>query len=217
MQVLKEFATFAARKSKTLIQMKRLFCLLCCFFVLLIQCMAVRYSLYYVTSNVNLRDSPFLDSEVICVIPAGSNVIVTEYEHVKFDSGFGRTLYIDENIKGWASTKHMKFIQDLTVDENGVFTKTGESYETDPQLDITNKTSKPITVTINGKDFSFGPGAKQRIECEAGTVSVMASAPGVIPYIGKDYVEGNSTYSWEFFIRTTYNHVRHSGKNRKRK
>ena len=170
MQVLKEFATFAARNSKTLIQMKRLFCLLCCFFVLLIQCMAVRYSLYYVTSNVNLRDSPFLDSEVICVIPAGSNVIVTEYEHVKFDSGFGRTLYIDENIKGWASTKHMKFIQDLTVDENGVFTKTGESYETDPQLDITNKTSKPITVTINGKDFSFGPGAKQRIECEADEV-----------------------------------------------
>ena len=194
----------------------RRYSLLTLFFIAtFVQCLAVRYCLYNVTRNLNLRESPFTDSEVICVIPAGSAVVVTEYEHVKFDSGFSRTLYIDENIKGWASTRYMEFVQELTVDENGVFTKTGESYETDPQLDITNKTSIPITVSVNGRDFPFEPGENQKIGCEAGSVTVVASSPGVIPYIGKDYIEGNSTYSWDFFIKTTYRHIRHYSKRSK--
>lgn len=169
----------------------------------IIQCFATSYYIYQTMRNVNLRESPFADSEIICVIPKGCYVMVTKYEHINFESGLASTLYIDEDIKGWAATRLMKFIQEIEVDENGVFTKTGTYYGIDPELNITNTTNRKITVSINGTGYPFGPGETRSITCEAGTVSVLASSPGVIPYVGKDYVEENSIYRWDFYIKTT--------------
>ena len=198
------FYYLCQQKPKTFTLMKRLLLSVTLALFAILQCNATDYYLYQTTRNVNLRESPFADSEIICVIPKGCYVMVTKYENVNFESGLAPTLYIDEDINGWAATRFMKFIREIEVDENGVFTKTGTYYGIDPELNITNTTNRNITVSINGMGYPFEPGESRSITCEAGTVSVLASSPGVIPYVGKDFVEENSVYRWNFYIKTTY-------------
>ena len=169
-----------------------------------IQCFSVQYELCVVTRNLNLRATPFSDGEIICVMPAGSYVVVSEFEHVKFAEGYVSVLYIDEDISGYASSSYLKFVKNIETDENGVLDKVGVSEGLDPEIEITNDSNRDITVRINGKSFPFAPGQVMTITCEAGTVNILASSPGVIPYTAKDYVEENALYTWRFFIETRY-------------
>ena len=159
------------------------------------------YYLCKVTTSVNLRVGPGTNEEKICTIPAGSYVVVDDNYH--YDNGFIYTHYVDEDIDGYISSKYLEVIEEVKVDSRGVFTKTGTSAGYDPQIEITNATSRNITIKINDKAYLFDPHEKRTLTCEPGSVEVMASSPGVIPYIGVDVVSENCLYSWEFYIRTT--------------
>ena len=184
--------------------MKRVFFTLLMIVGVTVQCFSVQYKLCVVTRNLNLRNAPFPDGEIVCVMPEGSYVVLKEYEHVKFAEGYVSVLYIDKDISGYASSTYLKFVQNIETDESGVLEKAGVSEGLDPEIEITNDTNRNITVRINGKSFPFTPRQVMTITCEAGSVDILASSPGVIPYSAKDFVEENALYTWKFYIKTRY-------------
>lgn len=174
-------------------------------FLLLFSCSVLNanatYWLCRVTANVNFRECPSTECSRICQIPAGSYV-VAEFEDYDYGTDFVNAVYIDKNIYGYVSSKFLKKEKIVDVNTDGVFDKTGTGTGYDPELEIYNKTNMNIIVRINQKSFEFLPYERRTITCAPGNVDIMASAPGVIPFIGKDNVDVNGIYSWEFFIIT---------------
>ena len=112
--------------------------------------------------------------------------------------------YISKNIEGYVSAIYLEKEKQIDVDSNGVFQKVGTYSGYDPELSILNKTDLNITVKINDNRYAFKPNERRTITCAPGTVSIIASSPGVIPYVGNDVVENNGRYNWEFFIIKSY-------------
>ena len=73
-------------------------------------------------------------------------------------------------------------------------------------IKIKNNTTKNATINVGSKSYKFKPHETRTItNLKPGQYSIMASAPGVIPYVAVDNIEAGYEYSWEFYITT----VRH--------
>ena len=161
------------------------------------------YWICKVSKNVNFRECPSTECGILCKIPAGAYV-VAEFEDSDFGSltDFVQAVYIDENMYGYVSSKFLQKERIVDVSRKGIFDKIGTGVGYDPELEICNNTNLNIIVSINHKKFDFTPYESRTITCPPGKVDIMASAPGVIPFIGEDIVDRNGLYNWKFFIRT---------------
>ena len=178
-------------------------------FLALLVCAAINcnaeYWLCQVMKNVNLRVCPSIECDKLCTIPSGSYVLADFSPYDDEDAnGFVSAVYVDKDIHGYVSSNFLKRVRIVDVDEGGVFELTGRGSGYDPELNILNDSKQKITVKINANSYSFKPGESRTITCQPGKVSIMASSPGVIPYVGEDNVEANGLYDWKFFIVTSY-------------
>jgi hypothetical protein len=57
-----------------------------------------------------------------------------------------------------------------------------------------------MTLKLNNDNFYFEPQEKRKITLSPGDYNYRASAPGVIPSIVKEIMEGNVGYTWQFYI-----------------
>ena len=181
--------------------------LLCVFVVQISHCYAENvYLLCRTLANINLRAGPSVKDPKICQIPKNAYfVAIIDDESPKLHEGdFVYGLYIDKDVYGYACVDYLDEEKELETDRGGILSKAGNSYGYDPEVEITNDTNRNITVQINGTNFPFSPHQIRTITCAPGSVSILASSPGVIPYSATDYVSENSLYTWKFYIKTRY-------------
>lgn len=186
---------------------KYLFILLCVFVIQISHCYAENiYILCKSTASINLREGPSVQDPKICQIPKGAYfVVITDDQDTDYQEGdFIYGLYVDKDIYGYVCGDYLVVEKELDTDKGGVLSEVGRSYGYDPEVEITNATNRRITVQINGKNFPFKPREVRTITCEPGSVSILASSPGVIPYSATDYVSENGLYTWKFYIKTRY-------------
>lgn len=202
---LTNYAYICSSNSKKM-NMKRLLFSICLLFSFLSFCYAgTSYYLCKVTTAVNLREGPSTQYNKILKMLRGSSFVVILDDDAEVNKGdFVYGLYIDENIYGYVCETYLDVVKELETDKNGVLSRTGESYGYDPEIEIKNNTSRKITVRVNNTNIPFNPYENLTITCEPGPVSIFASSPGVIPYSATDYVSENSSYSWTFYIKTSY-------------
>lgn len=161
------------------------------------------YLLCKTTSNLNLRECPSSGCEKICSIPRGAYVVAILDDDVKYyDGDFVHCVYVDKDIYGYVCIDYLRIEKELETSHGGLLNPSGESYGYDPEIEITNQTSRNISVKVNKTTFKFTPEQVRTITCAPGTVSILASSPGVIPFSGTDYVKENGKYTWKFYIIT---------------
>lgn len=185
--------------------MKRLFALLFMSVLFCLQCIAEEYYLLCrTTTTVNMRECASVECGKICSIPRGAYVVAVLDDDIEYYEGdFVQCVYVDKDIYGYVCINYLKKEKELETSRGGVLSQSGTSYGYDPEIEITNDTEQDISVMVNKTTFKFRPNQVRTITCAPGTVSILASSPGVIPFSGKDYVKENGKYTWKFYIITS--------------
>lgn len=171
------------------------------FFILLSTfCFSQSY-LGWATKQVNFRNGPGTEFAVISSISAGSQIFIISTESV---NDFYNIIDIATDKEGYIHKSYVKIGDEVKINSEGVFQFSGKSNSSNATLEIYNNTDITMTLTLNKERFSFSPHEKRSIEYKPGKWNYRASAPGVIPDIGTEVLQGNSVYQWEFYIVTGY-------------
>lgn len=163
----------------------------------------VDYYLAQVSSQVNLREGPGTNYTIISKVPKGSYVLLSSDDN---GQTYRKVLYVDKNIYGYVSNKYLTNIKKLEKDASGNLQAESRTYKSTADIKIKNNTTKNATINVGSNSYKFKPHETRTItNLKPGQYSIMASAPGVIPFVAVDNIEAGYEYSWEFYITT----VRH--------
>jgi hypothetical protein len=180
-------------------QVKSLFALII-FFVSSTICLGQSY-LGLVTDYVNFRQGPGTEHGVISTLQPDDVVFIISLE---LENEFYQVIDIATDRLGYIHKSFIEIAEKIEENESGVFVPNGETHTYNPQLEIVNSTSLLLTLVLNSETHALSPGEEKTITLSPGKYSYRASAPGVIPYIGTEYLESNTTYGWQFYISTEW-------------
>lgn len=165
------------------------------------------YAQYYIghtTTNVNLRECPSTECDILYKIPKYGNIFIFENQ---YENGFYKIIYIDKDIEGYVAAKYIIKKQEVAVNEGGTLQKIGESNDLWPTISIENACNVKTTLRLNNKTYYLEPNQTREIVSDPGQVLIIASSPGIIPYVGADVLENNAEYWWKFFVVSSKNPV----------
>lgn len=172
------------------------------FTVLLFLISLIAFSQSYLgiaTTQVNLRQGPGVDYEVITTLKQGRQLFIISTET---ENGFYNVIDLATDKEGYVNKRYVKLDEEIEENESGMFTPSGKTSTYNPEIEIYNNTSLILTLKLNSETYIFSPKQKRTLTLSPGTYNYRASAPGVIPYIGNEYMESNMGYTWQFYIVT---------------
>jgi uncharacterized protein YgiM (DUF1202 family) len=153
----------------------------------------------WVTKQVNFRQGPGTDYGVISSLKPGTQIFIISLET---ENGFYNIIDIANDKEGYIHKSFVKLGDIIERNERGMFVPSGKTSTYNPEIEIFNNTSLTLTLKLNNETYSFSPRQKRTIVLSPGTCNYRASAPGVIPNIGTEYMESNVGYTWQFYIVT---------------
>jgi uncharacterized protein YgiM (DUF1202 family) len=153
----------------------------------------------WVTKQVNFRQGPGTDYGVISLLKPGTQIFIVSLET---ENDFYNIIDIATDKEGYIHKSFVKLGDVVEENERGMFIPSGKTSTYNPEIEIYNNTSLTLTLKLNSVNYSFAPRQKRTITLTQGTYNYRASAPGVIPNIGTEYIESNMAYTWQFYILT---------------
>ncbi|MBK9103290.1 MAG: SH3 domain-containing protein [Saprospiraceae bacterium] len=152
-----------------------------------------------VTKQVNFRQGPGTDFDIISSLSPGTQIFVVSLDS---ENDFYNIIDIATDREGWIHKSFIKLGQIVEKNEGGIFAPSGQSSTYNPEIEIFNNTSLTLSLKLNSDIYSFSPKQRKTITLSPGSYSYRASAPGVIPNIGTELMESNMSYTWQFYIVT---------------
>ena len=153
----------------------------------------------WVTNQVNFREGPGTNYSVISSLNQGTQIFIIS---LQTENDFYNVIDIRTNKEGYINKSFVKLGEIVEKNERGMFTPSGKTSTYNPEIEIFNNTSLTLTLKLNIETYSFSPKQKRTITLSPGSYNYRASAPGVIPNIGTEYMESNMGYTWQFYIVT---------------
>jgi hypothetical protein len=154
-----------------------------------------------IPASVNLREEPSKSAAVLDRLPARSQLFI--YSRVP-ESDFYHVIDIRTDQEGWVHKSLVKVLQPVARNESGLFTPEGSTGGTSCEVSVTNDTSMKVTLKLNSEYYYFDPHQTKALTLSPGSYQYVASAPSVVPYYGDDALQGGSSYSWTFYVETSY-------------
>ncbi len=151
------------------------------------------------TKQVNLREGPGTDYQVLRSLPQGRQLFVVIDE---VENDFYPVVDIGSNVEGYVHRSFVKLIRVLEENREGVFTPTGRTSGTLAELEIYNRTDLILTLKMGEETYTFMPHERTTLSVQPRKYSYRASAPGVLPDFGSETIDSGTSYSWEFYIVT---------------
>lgn len=155
----------------------------------------------WVTTQVNFRQGPGKDYEIISSLQPGTQIFIVSLD---VENDFYNVIDIATDKEGYIHKSFIKIGQEVEANKQGMFTPSGETSDYNPEIEIFNNTSRTLTLKLNDLVYSFQPEEKRKITIPPARYNFRASAPGVIPNIGSENLVSNMGYTWEFYIVTSY-------------
>lgn len=153
----------------------------------------------WVTKQVNFRQGPGTEYAVISLLKAGTQIFIVS---VDAENDFYNIIDIENDREGYVHKSFVKLGQIVEKNESGLFTPSGKTSTYNPEIEIFNNTLLTLTLKLNSETYIFSANQKRTITLNPGTYNYRASAPGVIPNIGTEFMESNMGYTWQFYIVT---------------
>lgn len=152
-----------------------------------------------VTKQVNFRQGPGTDYGIISSLKSGTQIFIVSLEA---ENDFYNIIDIATDKEGYIHKSYVKIGNTVKKNEMGMFTPNGKSSSDNTEIEIFNNTSLTLTLKLNNEKYIFSPKQRKTIILNPGIYDYRASAPGVTPNIGTEYLESNMGYTWEFYIVT---------------
>jgi Bacterial SH3 domain len=153
----------------------------------------------HTTRTVNLREGPGTGYKAIAQIEQGEQVFVISKDPT---NDFVNVIYIKTAEEGWIHKNFIVIKSEVPRSSERIFTPEARISSKNPEIEVYNNTSLTLTLNLNNKNYIFEPQERKTLTLYPGKYDYRASAPGVIPYYGKDDLDSNYRYSWEFYIVT---------------
>lgn len=153
---------------------------------------------------LNFREGPGTQSKIIRKLTQGELLFLTSEDE---GEAYRKVLYIKENIYGYVYAKYLKGFKKVAVNKKGSL----QIFSFDKALNVANLSlrndaHKMVQVSFGDKTFTIKPRDTKKLEgIPPGTYRIVATSPGLIPYVGIETVKAGYTYSWFFYIRTIFN------------
>ena len=151
------------------------------------------------TRSLNLRTGPGTEYQIIRTLQGGESIFIISGET---ENEFYNVVDIATDKEGYVHRAYIKITDTIEANEGGIFTPQGRTTRYEPDLEIYNNTNKVLTLKLNSETYTFRSQERKTITLRPGNYDYRASAPGVIPDVGKEYIESNMSYSWQFYIVT---------------
>jgi hypothetical protein len=169
------------------------------FFILIsneIQCQSY---LGTITKQVNFREGSSSENTIISSLKPKTQIFIISLET---ENDYYNVIDIATDREGYV---HKSFVNvgKLIEKGNGSFiSASGNSANNNSEAKIFNNTSITMTLKLNETVYKFSPQETKNITMIPGEYNFRASAPGIIPKIGKKDFENNRIYTWQFYIVT---------------
>jgi|GEM_PF-5462332 len=154
-----------------------------------------------ISKQVNLREGPGTEYQILASLKPKTQIFIVSLET---EDDFYSVIDIATNKSGYVHRSYVTVGKELPQSEGGLFTPSGSSGQENPDVEIFNNTNRTMTLKLNSESHTFKPKEKRTLTLSAISYSFIASAPGVIPNYGRETLESNTRYTWEFYIVTTY-------------
>ncbi len=151
----------------------------------------------YATKNVNLRQGPGTNYEIDTVVKQNAQLFLFSLDA---ENNFYHVIDVSTNIEGYIHQDFVKILEEIKAQKGELFMADGNSTSENPELVINNNTTIAMTLRIGDEKFYFTPQESKKIVLTPSEYDFMASAPGVIPYYGSQYLNSNFRYTWTFII-----------------
>lgn len=152
-----------------------------------------------ITKQVNFREGPGSDYKIIKSLKPGAQIFISSLDT---DDDFYNIVDIESDIEGYVHKSYVKIGKLISRSSGGIFIPEGDSEVYESEISVFNNTTKTLTLKLNSEIYFFSPKETKKISLEPGECDFRASAPGVIPNIGTEHLDGNRRYSWQFYIST---------------
>lgn len=160
----------------------------------------VDYYTAQVTADLNLRKGPGTDYDIVTTIPRGERVFLTSADA---NEPFRYVMYIDKSEFGYVDSNFLSNIKKVEIDESGNLNIERKNHKTTADITLENETDRVITVLFGKARYKLNPKQVRTIkDVKPGKYKIVASSPGVEPYIVSDTVKSGYEYSWHFYIYT---------------
>jgi hypothetical protein len=136
---------------------------------------------------------------VVLSLKPGTQIFIVS---LQTENDFYNIIDIESDIEGYIHRSFVKVGNIVPKNESGIFTPSGKSSTYNSEIEIFNNTLSTLTLKLNNETYTFSPGQKRKLTLSPGTYNYRASAPGVIPNLGTEFMENNISYTWEFYIVT---------------
>lgn len=153
----------------------------------------------WTTQKVNFRSGPGKEYALISSINQGQQIFIISSET---ENDFYNVIDIRTNKEGYIHKSFVKLGRIVEEQNGGLFQSDGSISNYSPEAEVFNNTEKELTLKINSITYTFDPYQTRTITLSPGSSNYRASAPGVIPYIGTEYLKSNMKYTWQFYIVT---------------
>ncbi|MCX6162804.1 MAG: SH3 domain-containing protein [Ignavibacteriae bacterium] len=151
----------------------------------------------WVTKKVNFYEGPGKDYALISTLKSGTQIFIISLE-TKND--FYNIIDIATDKEGYIPASYVKLGDIVYKDKQGIFVPKGRTSVYNPEVEIYNNTNLTLTLKLNSQTYSFSPQETKSLTLSPGSCDYRASAPGVVPNIGSEYLEKNMGYTWQFYI-----------------
>lgn len=152
----------------------------------------------FVKQTANLREGPGTDYTIIKSITTGAQIFIVS-DNKK--NNYYNVIDLETNLEGYVYNTYVEFGKSVEVNEDDLFVETSKSsFSSISEVDVYNNTNKTLTVFIGGRNYLFSAQEKRKISIKPNEYNYRVTAPGVIPYLGKDNIKSGYNYSWEFYI-----------------
>lgn len=153
-----------------------------------------------VTKQVNFREGSNSDTNIIGSLKPKTQIFIVSLEA---KNNYYNVIDITTDREGYVHKSYVLVGELVSKSSESVFSTTGKSTTYNCDVKIFNNTSKTMSLKMNEDMFYFKPYETKNMEMNPNSYDFRASAPGVIPYIGKEKLNSNQGYSWEFYIVTS--------------
>jgi hypothetical protein len=151
----------------------------------------------YTLKNSLLKTTPSLGGVTLGKVPVSSNMfLISLYNY----NGYYNVIDVNTNKEGYIAKANLKVGKEVLKSEGGLFAANGDAKGTVPDVEIFNNTSRVLTLKLNDSTYTVAPNSKNVIALAIGNCEYRASAPGVMPMIGIESVEGGHSYQWQFYM-----------------
>jgi len=154
----------------------------------------------FVKQTVNFREGPGTDYSIIKTLSAGTQIFIVSNNK---KNNYYNVIDLETNLEGFVYNTYVEFDKPIEINEDDLFVENGKSsFSSISEVDVYNNTNKTLTVFIGGSNYLFSAQEKRKISIKPNEYKYRVTAPGVIPYLGKDNIKSGYNYSWEFYIVT---------------